>query len=105
MVGIRALARPKLGVRAGQRSKNMFGEGGEGMDIPDGCVSRLRSAGLLVEEHFFPAGHIAYPDGCVIGKPKEASGNRIPMMEDHQPRDGSPVIDAPGVKLHAERGK
>jgi hypothetical protein len=75
------------------------------MGIAERCLSQLRSAGLLVTEHAFPANHVAYPNGCVICKPKEAGGNCIPMKENYQPRDGSPVIDAPQVILYAERGK
>jgi hypothetical protein len=73
------------------------------MGLPDACLSELRSAGLLVTDHAFPPGHVAWPDGYVIYKPKEAGGNCIRLDEHFQ--HGSPLIDAPPVVLHAERGK
>ena len=71
--------------------------------IPDEHLDRLRAAGLLVSDPFL-AGHVAFPDGIVVGKPKSVPGHCLPDFECLFGANGTPV-DAPTLYLHSDGGR
>lgn len=72
------------------------------MLIPDDHLQRLRDAGLLVSEQPFVSGHVAFPDGHIVGKPREAGGNGIAGMETRWGSRSGAIVDAPAVYFHRE---
>lgn len=71
------------------------------MRVPEQCLLRLRSSGLLVSDPYVP-NHLAYPEGVQVGKPASVSGNAIPGYEGYW--DGV-LVDAPSLVMHAQRSK
>lgn len=72
------------------------------MKIPDKFLEGLKASGLLVSEPFPPA-HVAFPDGYVIGKPKEIGGNRLDFYKAYW--EASIEIDAPHIYFWRDNGK
>lgn len=73
------------------------------MRVPEHCLLRLRSSGLLISDPFVPT-HLAYPDGVQIGKPAAVPGNAIPDYKGYWGSD-KVLIDAPGLVLYADESK
>ncbi|MEK7783809.1 MAG: hypothetical protein AAB658_00110 [Chloroflexota bacterium] len=72
------------------------------MKIPDQFLERLKASGLLVSDPFPPT-HVAFPDGYVIGKPKEIGGNRLDFYKAYW--GDSMEIDAPSIYFWCASGK
>jgi hypothetical protein len=74
------------------------------MRIPDNYLDRLRNAGLVISEEPFVPDHVAYPNGHIVGKPRETLGNSIPEMEGYWGYTGI-VLNAPTIYFYRARGK
>ena len=74
------------------------------MRIPDNYLDRLRNAGLVISEEPFVPDHVAYPNGHIVGKPRETLGNSIPEMEGYWGYTGI-VLNAPTMYFYRARGK
>jgi hypothetical protein len=71
------------------------------MQIPEKYLEELRAARLLVSKPFVP-GHVAFPDGVTVGKPKGAGGHSLLDFECYW--DPEIPLDAPTLFLHSSDG-
>jgi hypothetical protein len=75
------------------------------MHIPERYLEGLRRAGLLVSEPFVP-GHLAFPDGVTVGKPRGTGGHSIEGSCGLWSEDGVEIpLDAPVLQIHSEGGR
>lgn len=72
--------------------------------IPEQYLDQLRTAGLLASDPF-ASGHIAFPDGVVIGKPASVPGHSIPYEYPCEWGNDGTVLDAPTLMLHCDSTK
>ena len=69
------------------------------MKVPNPALGRLHAKGLVTSPAF-PADHVAFPDGVIVGKPASVRGNSLPGYESGW--GGSRIlVDAPVIYLHS----
>jgi hypothetical protein len=72
------------------------------MLIPESVINQLLQRGLVVSEEPFVSGHIAFPDGHIVGKPRTIEGNCNPEIECYWGLFSEIVLDAPTIVLHRD---